>query len=160
MGPFGDFDVRIVDERLAPDRKRNHHSIVGRLGCEFVKKRLVVRRSFIIEAMPIAKNETIQEHQTLEALGNRFRDFGDNGATEAVSDENKVREIFGNDVIDDRLRAVRVIYALVDALTVARDGGRESLMTSVCQLENRGIPSRAVMPGTVHQYERFQSWFS
>jgi hypothetical protein len=96
-----------------------------------------------------AENEAIQENQTLDALWNRFCDFGNYGAAEAVSDENKVREIFGNDVIDDRLRAVRVIYALVDAFAVPGDGGRECLVFTLCELENRGIPGSAVMPGTV-----------
>ncbi len=101
MGPFGDFHVRIVDERLAPDWKGNHHSIIGRLGCEFVKKRLIVRRRFVVETVSVAKNETIQEDQTLDAFGNCFRDFGNYRAAEAVSDENEVREIFADNVIDD-----------------------------------------------------------
>ncbi len=79
---------------------------------------------------------------------------------EAVSYENEIREILANNVIDDRFGAVRVIYALVDAFPVSRNRRRESLVVTFCEFKDRGIPGRAVMPGTVHQYERFQSWFS
>src|SRR5215469_11352740 len=135
MGPLRDFNIGVVDERFPPDGKGNLHSIIGRLGGKLVKKRLVVRR-------------------------NRFSDFGNYGAAEAVSHEHEIREILIDDVIDNRFGAVRVVYTLVDTFTVARDGRGESSVAFLGQLENRRIPGRAVMPGTVHQYERFQSWFS
>src|ERR1700747_485775 len=90
MRPFRDFDVRIVYERLAPDRKRNHHRVIGGFGCELVKKHLIVRRCLVVETVSIAENETIQEDQTLDALGNCLRDFGDYSATETVPHQDKI----------------------------------------------------------------------
>src|SRR5215472_2671752 len=160
MGPLRDFNIGVVDKRFPPDGKGNHHSIIGRLGGKLVKKRLVVRRSFVVETVTVAEDEAVQENQTFDAPRNRFSDFGNYGAAEAVSHEHEIREILIDDVIDNRFGAVRVVYTLVDTFTVARDGRGESSVAFLGQLENRRIPGRAVMPGTVHQYERFQSWFS
>ena len=59
-------------------------------GGELIKESLIMWRCFVIETVTIAENEAIQEHQALDAFWNRFRDFGDYGAAEAMSNENEV----------------------------------------------------------------------
>src|SRR5262249_47804246 len=94
-------EVCVIDERFAPDWKRERHGAVAPL----CRNRLEHRRKWpwhhVEEAFTIVRNERVPIHKTADPVLKSVGDAGDDHAAIAVADENDISEIVLDQVIDD-----------------------------------------------------------
>ena len=111
--------------------KRDHDGVVGGFPGQLSEERDVVRGDLVHQAIAIFQDEAVQENQALDFFRDGFGDFGNDGAAEAVADEDKVGERVGGDVINDGLGGLGVVDEFVDAFSTAGDGGGEGVWPSL-----------------------------
>ena len=108
---------------------------------------------FVIQAIAISENKRIQENQTSDSFRDSFRYLGDDGATEAVTQQNNVIERIVHYVVHDRLCALRMVHIFLNSFPMACDRGSKCLVSFAFEVLDGRLPGCPIVPGTMHQDE-------
>jgi hypothetical protein len=100
--------------------------------------------------MAITNDKGILKDDPPDFFGDRLGNFANESAAETVPGQNKIRESFVEDKIDDGPYALRVRDFLAGPFSVSCHGRSESLVALAFEVPNDVIPSGSVMPGAMH----------
>ena len=67
---FRGFQVGIVDERLAPNRKRQHHGAISALRGDEVEQTDIVRRHHVVQTFAVVRNKRIPVDEPADSVLN------------------------------------------------------------------------------------------
>src|SRR5215831_11242611 len=86
-------EVRIVDERLPPDWKRQDDGAVATTGCNRIKQLAILRRHHVVDAFPVIGDKGVPIDEAPDAVRDSIGDPGNDHAAVAVADEDGVRNV-------------------------------------------------------------------
>ena len=110
-----------------------------------------MRRDLVEQAVARRRYERVPEDQPPQPVGDLLGDAGDDGAAEAVPQQDHVAQVGAGDVVDDRGDAVVVGDVLGHADAVPCDGRGVHVVAHAGEVGRDRLPQVAVVPGTVDE---------
>jgi len=144
--------IGVIDESLAPDRKRQHHRAVAALGGNLIEQRHIMRRYQVVEALAIVRDEGVPVDQAADAVGNLVGDTSDYHAAIAVTHKDDVIQIFLGQIIYDRLDRFLQADGFGIARLVAGDRRRVDLVAGCADRSRGRLKFGAGMPSAVDEH--------